>query len=506
MRPLATTTLLAILSLCVGASAAPGMAPAPAAERSLDLGEAKRLAAEMLERGDYRGARPLLEQIASIDAADFGARYNLACVLAREGDAPGAAAALRAAIGVGFVDFGHMLRDPDLAPLRGGEVFETVRRDWRAILDVRGEADLRAAKEALGPRYTHVRDDDLRIHILSSFREAPTGEAHEELRRVARFVDEAMFDTSSPEDRPDPWVLVVLPTREHFLRFVPFEGVGGVYDHDRRTLATRDLGPSLRHEFVHVLHHRRMTRLGQRHAFWLQEGLASIVERVERDGGGESDGLRPRVNWRMNIARRLAEPRRLTPWEQLFGLDARRFMTTRPQAMYAQSYAAAMMLHELGELRRWMAAYERGFDEDPTGVGAFVEVLGVPSAQAQRAFRDWVAAQPSVADSFSDGSTSLGASLTEGADEGPRVATVFARRPRAADPAAGLRPRDVLLSVNGAPTRTVGEAVQALEGLAPGERVVVEVRRGRLSLEFEVELVAYDERRAHGASGGFAAP
>lgn len=505
MRRLATTTVLAAMALGVAAWADPVSSPAPPVERALDLDEAKRLAADMLQRGDYRGARPLLEQIASIDAGDFGARYNLACVLAREGDAPGAEAALRAAIGVGFVDFGHMLRDPDLVSLRGGEVFETVRRDWCAILDVRGDEDLRAAKEALGPRYIHVRDDDLRVHILSSFLEGPTREAHDEIRRVARFVDEAMFDTGAPEDRPDPWVLVVMPTREHFLRFVPFEGVGGIYDHDRRTLATRDLGPSLRHEFVHVLHHRRMTRLGQRHAFWLQEGLASIVERVEHTGR-ESDGLRPRVSWRMNIARRLAEPRRLTPWEQLFGLDARRFMTTRPQAMYAQAYAAAMMLHDRGDLRRWMESYERGFDEDPTGLSAFVETLGVAPAQGQRVFRDWVMSQPAVADSFVDGAPSLGAALADGAEEGPRVTTVFARLPRSSDPASGLRPRDVVRSVNGAPTRTLGEAVQSLEGRGPGERVVVEVRRGRLTLEFEVELVAFDERRAHGASGGFAAP
>ena len=299
-----------------------------------------------------------------------------------------------------------------------------------------------------------------------------------------------MFDIDAPDGRPDPWALVVLPTREHFRRFVPFDGVGGIYDHDRRTLATRDLGPSLRHEFVHVLHHRRMARLGQRHAFWLQEGLASLVERVERQSADAAE-IRPVANWRMNIARRLAEPHRLTPWERLFSLEPARFMTERPLAMYAQSYAAIFMLLERGELRAWLASYERGFADDPTGIDAFVETLGVGPAQSHRRFRDWLVAKPPVAEAFSRGDASLGAVLAESeAEEGPRVSALFARM---TGPGANpLRPR-TSCSIEASPGQTLERC--RLSRRAVGDRVRSRSARPA-DLEVDVELVAYDERRA----------
>lgn len=485
MRPgllqIVAAALLAVLPPAAGAQ-----------NETLDITQARRRAEQLLLDGKRAEARPILEQIAAIDPGDHVTLYNLACVRLSAGEREGAEEALRRAIGVGFVDFHQMLRDPDLAPLRDSPTVRTVTRDWARVLDVRGETDVKAAKEALGPRYIHVADDALRVHILSAFGEEATKAAHAELRRVAKFVERDLFDLRAPAGRPDPWTLVILPTREHFRTFVPFDGVGGVYDHDRRRLVTRDLGPSLRHEFVHVLHHRRMMRTGQRHAFWLQEGVASLAERL--DGSG-----RPVANWRINIARRLAEPRRLTPWERFLSLDGTTFVTVRPLAMYAQAYGAALWLHETKRLRTWFEAYERTFDESPGGEAAFRAVFGESAGAPERALRDWLVSKDFVPERFEDGAMSLGVDLEEGG-EAPVVAGVFARRPAGSAGSAGetLRLRDVLRSVNGTPVRTVAEVIEALEGRRPGERVEVEVRRGRRDLAFEVEVVPFDEAASRG--------
>lgn len=462
------------------------------AQNTLDLDHAKRRATQLLEEGKRDEARPLLEQIAQLEPKDFVSLYNLACVRLSAGESDAAEDALRRAIGVGFVDFHQLLRDPDLAALRDSRTVRQVVGSWRRVLDLRGDADSKAAKEALGARYLHIVDDDLRIHILSAFNDDATRAAHEEIRRVAAFVDEELFDIDAPTERPDPWTIVILPTKEHFRRFVPFDGVGGVYDHDQRRLVTRDLGPSLRHEFVHVLHHRRMMRLGQTHAFWIQEGIASLVERMEPtdDGGGP---FRSAPNWRINIARRLAEPHRLTPWDAFFALDSTKFVTIRPLAMYAQAYALALWLHERGELRAWMAEYERDFAEAPTGREALERILREDAATLHRAWRDWLVAKELVPERFVDGAPSLGVDLDDAGDEGPRVVGVFARRSGEA-----LRLRDLVLAIDGAPVRTVAEAIEALSDRPGGGSVEVDVRRGRLEVSLKVQVVPFDERASRG--------
>ncbi len=462
------------------------------AQGTLDIDDARRRAMELLEAGNPAEARPLLEQIVQLDPQDFVSLYNLACVRASEGETDAAEEAIRCAIGVGFVDFHQLLRDPDLAPIRDSRTVRQVVGSWRRALDLRGDADARAAKEALGPKYSHITDAELRIHILSAFNADATRAAHDELRRVAAFVDREMFEIDTPDERPDPWTLVILPTKEDFRRFVPFDGVGGIYDHDQRRLVTRDLGPSLRHEFVHVLHHRRMSRTGIEHAFWVQEGLASLVERLEMAHAADGPA-RSAPNWRINIARRLAEPRRLTPWDTFLALDSTKFVTIRPLAMYAQAYALSLWLYERGDLRAWIDAYEQTADESPTGEDAFVRTLDGDAAALQRAWRDWLVAKDFVPERFEDGMPSLGVDLDDASDEGPRVVGVFARRS-----ADSLRLRDVVLAIDGAPVRTVAEAIQALHDRAGAGTAEVDVRRGRLDLTLSVQIVPFDERASRG--------
>ena len=69
-------------------------------------------------RGDYRRGLDMDRRLARLRPADATACYNLACSYALTGDLDGAFASLERAVGLGYHDLAHLLKDPDLAPLR----------------------------------------------------------------------------------------------------------------------------------------------------------------------------------------------------------------------------------------------------------------------------------------------------------------------------------------------------------------------------------------------------
>ncbi len=449
--------------------------------------EALRRSAEAaFARGDYSGAAEGFARLAKAAPNDPGALYNLACARARLGDAPGAIEALTESISVGFVDFHHMERDEDLELIRGADAYRLMIVGWPDLLTARGEADMESARSALGPGYLYSADDALRLNIASSFDQRSTDEALAEVARTARWAEGALFGEllAAPLDRPDHWVTLTLPTPEHFASFVPVPGVGGIYDRDRRLLVSQDLGPSLRHEFLHVLHHRVMDRLGQDHAIWIQEGLGAIVEDMEAASG--VDG--PTPSWRTNIVKRLEARGRLTPWKVLFAMPRDRFVKNRPNANYAQARAVMLFLSDSGKLRDWMAAYTEGFVEDPSGAGAIERVFGAPLAQVEKQYGEWVRALPEVAEEIRPGMPSLGVVVDPGTGEGPVIVEVLERTSAAGGDR--LRRGDILTSVAGRVTRTPEDLVRVLAEQDVGETVEVTVRRGKLRLPIRITLVA----------------
>lgn len=464
---------------------------------------------EALQKGDLPAARAALEALIEAtpenDSQAPMHRYNLACVRARLGETEQALAGLEDAISIGFVDFFHLSRDRDLASLRDTGGYRLLLAGWRDLLDARGEADLGSARDAFGASYRFARDERLRLNIASCFDERSTSEALAEIRAVARWAAANLFgeDALPPEgdDGPTPhhWVTLILPTPAHFVKFVPTPGVGGVYEHDRRILVAQELGASLRHEFVHVLHHRRMSRSGQSHAWWAQEGLASLVEDVTREGpgaAGESGNIRPAPSWRTNIAKRLAARNALTPWRTLFAMPHERFVSVRPIANYSQARAVTLFLLERGALQKWMEEYERSYRADPTGLSAVEAALGKPAADAERDYRAWLLAFPVVAEEIRPGMASLGVVIGAGSGEGPVVEDTEAavrstpRPPGAGANAERLRRRDVITAIGGEATRTMEDVVRALSEREVGETVSVSVRRGTLRLEIPVTLRA----------------
>jgi hypothetical protein len=426
---------------------------------------------------------------------EFVAWYNLACVYAQSGRAREAEAALERAVISGFVDFHRMEQDPGLAPIRSSGTYQAMIQGWRAVLDAHGEAAERAARQRLGPGYIVERDERRRLIFAGGFAEVS-------FRRALRTMDQVESwwrghvlppvdrDADDP-DRPDPWVMVVLPTAADFRawtdrNFGPqasrLNTIGGVYDHDRKELVAMDLGPTLRHEFLHVLHWRHMARTGVIQPLWVQEGLCSLVEAVERDGEG---GLRVVSSWRMNTVKRLQSTGLLPSWQGFFARDADEFTRSKPLANYAVAYAIMRWLEEQGKLGAWYAAYVQGAREDPSGARAMESVTGVDLATAERRWREWVRAHPDVPDQHRPGRAVLPVAL-EPAGDGLRVTEL----PRGDAARAGIRLGDVITEVHGRDVCDLNELALALAGRGVGESVRIGYRRGRVTGEATLVLRA----------------
>lgn len=463
--------------------------PAPTAAR-VAPGDGDLVAA--FERKDYAGAVAMLRERLARNPRDPFLTYNLACAQAMLGETDAAAESLIDAISFGFVDLRYAERDPHLDPIRDNAKYRLVIRGWRELLDARGKADAAGAAEALGQGYESMLDHERRLSIVWSMDPQSFEEAQREMRRVAEWAAEHVFgaEALSSDDpaRPDPWVMVLLPTRRDFVRLVGAPGVGGYYDRDRRRLVTQDIGPSLRHEFFHVLHWRHAERLGQQHALWIMEGLASLLEDVDETPEG-AYVLAP--SWRTNIARRLDRANRITPWRDFFAMPREGFMGDRARANYAQARAIFMFLHERGVLRRWYDAYVRTFAQDSTGAAATEQVFEAPLAEVERQFRFWLRELPEVAEQARPGEADLGLALAQAADGLVVTEPVAGSRARVVG-GESLRRRDVITAVDGKPVRTMDDLYRALSGATIGQRVRVEARRGAMRFESQLELISRD--------------
>ena len=443
---------------------------------------------EPFTAGNYAHAQELLQQELVESPKDPFLNYNLACTLAMQHQIDEAAERLLDAITFGFVDFARMSRDANLAPLHAHKTYQLIQHGWRELLDARGDADFDAAREALGQRYTFERSTRLRLSFASAAAPDSFESAKQEIERVAQWADEHVFPPewhSDEQNRPPPWVLVVLPTPADFARLGGVPGIGGYYDKDHKRLLTQDIGPTLRHEFFHVLHWRHMDSLAQDHAYWLMEGLASLLEDVDLDDEGNYV-LAP--SWRTNIARRLAKMGRLTPLAQLLSMPRSRFMGSRSRANYAQARAICLYLYDTDKLKPWYANYVEFFDEDQTGELAFETVFNTPLAQIQRDYRQWLIDLPQVADIDRPAEASLGVAVSPGSGDGPRVSEFVSRSSGLFPTDEKLRRRDVILALDGRPTPTLDDLQRVLGAFAPGQVVTLTVRRSSRTLDVPLKL------------------
>lgn len=491
-----------------GGVEAPKVKPAEIDPADVDL-EPRAIAA--LRAGEWDKAEQLLKRQIELGQGRFVPYYNMACVRSTRGDVDGAHEWLVKSLERGFCDLRQLRRDPYLAQYRRDERFGAIEAGWGRFLQRRIDTDVAAARELFGGTLTEIRDDRLRLVYLSSYDQKAFAEARADVERVAAWCDEHLWPglMRGDETALDAWVMVVLPSRESFVRwslaeFGPaalsgFGAVGGMYVHDEKRLVSQDLGATLRHEFFHVQHWRHMTRLGQRHPTYVQEGLGSLVEDFEVGSDGR---LTIVPSWRTNIAKRRERGGTLMTIKEMASLAPERFTGSRPLANYAMARTLFMFVHDRGLLRAWYEHYTGQFLADPTGLKSFEAVFGKPAAEIQKEYRAWVRALPEVAEEIQTGMASLGVEIEAGDGDGVRISGItvkaeeqrLRRRPTSLPGVQGeLRVGDVMRSIEGKPTREMAELVRVLSGFKPGDEVRIEVRRGRRLEDVRVKLTAKGE-------------
>ncbi len=506
----ANTALLALLSACAMALAqqtppltaeppTPRAKPRTGEEAAAERARADELAqraAEAYERGAYEESEGLLRQQMALQPGNFVVLYNLACCRARLEDDAGALRFIYEAVEHGFTDLGQLRREPAFERLRKHNDYQRLVAGWRGVLEARRDANVEANRRLFRGRQPDVvSDEKLRLVYLSAFDQKSLDDARGEITSIAAWAERQVFPGILDDGGSvnDPWVCVCLPERDDYLLWVASvygpnavvggaTTIGGAYEHDRKRLVAQDLGPTLRHEFLHVLHWRSMMRLGQVHAAWVQEGLCSLIEDYDIDAMGN---IQPAHSWRTNMVKRMERVNGLMKLSDLANLTMTRFSASRPLANYAHSRAVFMYLWQEDKLREWYGAYTAGYAEDPTGVAALEKVLGKPIEEIDKDFRYWVKTQPNVPEEIAPGKASLGVEVDSGTGEGPIVLRTPTRRS-----GIELKTGDVITAINGRPTRDIAELVRVLGGYHPGQEVEVAFRRGRNAMTTTIKLIA----------------
>jgi hypothetical protein len=419
--------------------------------------------------------------------------YNLAAVEALRDNPIAAEQHLSKAIAMGFSDVRTLRRDPHLESLRDRDLYRQVTQRWQELLAARRTADTSFAARLVPQNRESRTIDRWKLELVSSHGPVATDDSEQELNLLIDWSTTLFFpETAKPNAlTDDPWIMVILPDRAEFARwaiatFGPgaragISSIGGAYDHNRRRLVAQDLGATLRHELIHVQHWRDMSRLGQEHAAWIQEGLASLVEDYDIVNGT----LTPAPSWRTNIVKRQLDINRLTPIQELATTQMDRFVASRPLAKYAQSRAVMLFLYDRGKISAFYANYTRSFDEDPTGLLALQRTLNLDQPDIETEYHDWLRALPTVAETGTDLPAILGIKIENGTGDGVRVSDL----PPGSRERTGLRVGSFITHLNNRPTRDLQELIRVLADYVPGETVTLTHRRGRVYSTSEVELL-----------------
>ncbi|MCA9297515.1 MAG: PDZ domain-containing protein [Phycisphaerales bacterium] len=438
------------------------------------------------ERGDYDAAQDAFRRQIVLRPDDFVPYYNLACALSMQGDGASAIEFVFVAFEKGFTDFGQLQRDPHLEAARATDRYAALVERWNERVSSSFEARVEGLVEAMGRGYKAHPHEDLGITIVTDASRPLLDLATAQLRLAHEWGVETIFtDLRTPDDRDAP-VIVFLPNDGHFRQWAVrtygeaarsnFSQIGGWYSHDQKQLTAIDLGATLQHEYFHALHWRHCTRLGQVHPFWIQEGLCSLIETWDPQGGR----LTPAPSYRSNIAKRRLRAGRLMDLEDLAKADQDEFIGSRRLTFYAEARTFFLYLADRRKLGEWYARYTETWREDRSGLDAVAHVCGTDLDEVQRDYRDWLADLPMVPEEIRSSTPSLGVSIDAG--DGPGMLVTGERRRTA------FRVGDRIIALDGRPTFEAAEFVRLLSAARKGTTITVRISRRGTVIDVEAEL------------------
>lgn len=405
--------------------------------------------------------------------------YNRACAFALLDQRDASGQALLEAVDRGFRDFGHMKRDPDLESMRNHPTFLAIVEAENRVDRDASNRQLEKWKGRFGEEnYFYESDPKRHLHFATSVDPTAHAQMKSMLQRQADQMSETLF--GSP---PDYWCLIAVPTSDDAKKFFDHANTAGIYIHSSRRLVSRDIGASMRHEFGHLMHYGHMERLGQKHAMWIQEGLASLYEDYTVDDDG---AFTFRPNRRHNIARKQVERHLALTWERLFALDPRSFMSGNAR-YYPQARSIFEFLAALGVLEEWYRAYTETFEESRGGARAFEKTFGLEIEKVEARWRNWVVNRGAIDDRIDYGDASIGIAGVDAAD-GVRIVEFHGLAARR----AGFKRGDVIVAVDDTTVRARGELILAIAEHQVGDRVRIRVRRGKAYRTISITLQPLD--------------
>lgn len=429
----------------------------------------ERRIVECFRQGEYARALDLINQHLENAPNDYNMIYNGACANCLLGNTDKCAAMLLRSVKAGFREFAFMRSDPDLELVRDHPTYQAILEAADQVASQSTRSALEQWRESYGTEnYRYENDDKHRLVFATALDEY----SHREMRAMLEAQADQMITTLFGKAQNYD-VLIAVPTpRDGDKIFKGDDSVGGMYEHRQRRLVARDIGGSLRHEFFHALHYGHMERLGQSHPLWLQEGLASLYEDYDLDSSSQAIIFLP--NDRQFIVKNRAKAGVLIRWSVLFDMSADQFMDKAPE-LYPQVRSIFEFVADKGKLAAWYEAYVDGFREDSTGQKAFETVFNAPIDEVERDWRQWVISQPKVDLVIDADDAALGVRTGDkGANDGVLVTDVL---PRSSASIGGLRRRDIIVSIDGRPTRSASELRRIVASHSVGDVVEVKVRR-----------------------------
>jgi hypothetical protein len=402
--------------------------------------------------------------------------YNMACIKALKGRSEAALDYLERAAVEGFTDFLHIGRDPDLDSLRDLPRFRDFIARAEQFKLVAAERMIRWLQGEFGEGYIYEIDADSKLIFATNTDAATLAILKQTLVRQAHSQWQDLF-----EHRHEQYIAIALPSASDFRTIVRRPGVGGFYNHENRILIARNLGQVMTHEFTHALHNADTDPLGQDHAIWVAEGIATMYE-----AGRWVDGrLIPADNFRLPYIQRSARQNRLIPLARLLAMDQKAFVANATSA-YGQSGSIMLFLYEKGLLRKFYDTYKKTFNQDRTARLALEQATGQKLADFEKQWRAWMLSRQAPPMSTGEDGPILGIRFME-ANDGLRVEGVIPRGP--AD-RAGIRPGDLVVGIDEIDVRDTFSLIPLLSARQVGDEVLVKLRREGKYLELEVTLAA----------------
>jgi len=448
--------------------------------------------------GDYEAALPLFEEMARRQPESFVPRYNIASSLAQLGRTDEALNALDRALELGFDELAHLKNDPDLDTLRDSDRFQAIVDGWPERMEALAKTRFDGLIRKFGGGYYTEEDAFLRLRFAVGLPQQSFSMARDELDTVSRWAVAELFDNLVEANEASvPWVSVVIPTDSDFQRWArqrhgdaargAARQIAGTYDHDRKELVCKDLGATLRHEVFHALHYRSQSLEGQRHASWIMEGMASLVEDFDTSANG-TPSFAP--SWRNNLVRKAGAGNRLKTLQQLAETPDHLFTGTSQLLHYGHARTVMLYLVAAGKLGEFYDNYVDTWDRDRTGIQALERTFGTEIDRVELSFRRWLDHLPVAPEQNYPPNTTLGIDVDGERGEGLAVLRLARGSPGRN---AGLRRSDVLVAVNGQGTRDINELYRIIGRYVPGDIVVLSVRRGRQMLELPARLASRRE-------------